>query len=252
MTQDNYTGVQGAVTYAGSPLAVSEFSFTVTRGLASHARSGKWSDLNKPGKVSVTGKITRIQTNATLIAAALTGTPTTGSVETLKDHVAVTADGATAMDDTSIATASRIRATVETSAITTGGHLDFVGEDVNGNRVVESVDVGTIGIGEYVTTRGTFLKLYYVYVTDIRSSGNGTLVIASIAGDSTANVGEPKFFTLVGYVTDGGNNITVTLTNCFFTGSKFSFTDASQMLSDDLPFAVTDPDADVVVSGVDA
>jgi hypothetical protein len=253
MSQDTYTGVQGAVSYAGAPFAVASFDFTVTRGVASHARSGKWSDLNKPGKVSVSGKITRIQKNNDLLAAALNGTPSTGTAGALEAAAAFTAGTVMAINDAAPATPSRITITLGTAVITTGGYVVLYGTDPNDVAISEVIAIpnGSL-VGAVFTSTKVFKTCPYALPVTVASTGGGTFAFAAIAGDATVNVGEPKYFTLIGSVTDGSNNITVTLNNCFFTGGKFSFTDASAQLSDDAPFAVTDPDADVIVSGVDA
>lgn len=253
MTQDAYTGVQGVVTYADAALADAMFDFTITRGLASGTRSGKWSDLNKPGKVTVTGKITRIQRNADLIQAALNGTPTTGSAGTLEAAATFTAGTAITINDAAPATPSRVTITLAVAALTTGGHIVLYGTDVNDNAISEVITMANGSVaGTVWTSKSVFKTCTNALPVGIASTGGGTLEFKSIVGDSTVNIGDPKEFNLIGYVADGSNNITITLAHCFFTGAKFSFTDASAQLSDDLPFAVTDPDADVIVTGVDA
>lgn len=253
MSQDAYTGVQGVVTYADAALADAMFDFTITRGLATGQRSGKWSDLNKPGKVTVTGKITRIQRNADLIQAALNATPTTGTAIEIEAAATFTAGTAIALNDAPPTTPSRIRVTLSVAALTTGGTLIIYGTDPNDNAISEvlTLENGSAASSTW-TTRHVFKTCTYALPVGIASSGGGKLAFAGIAGDSTVNVGDPKTFNLIGYVEDGSNNITITLSNCFFTGTKFSFTDASAQLMDDVPFAVTDPDADVIVTGVDA
>jgi hypothetical protein len=229
------------------------FDFTVTRGLASGARSGKWSDLNKPGKVTVTGKITRIQRNADLIQAALNATPTTGTAITLEAAATFTAGTAIPINDAPPTTPSRVRVTLAVAALTTGGTLIIYGTDPNDNAISE---VLTLANGSAATTtwttRNVFKTCTYALPVGIASTGGGTLKFDAIVGDSTVNVGDPKEFNLIGYVADGTNNITITLAHCFFTGAKFSFSDASAQLKDDVPFAITDPDVDVIVTGVDA
>jgi len=254
MAQDCYTGAQGTITYAGSTLAALECDITVSRGVASSGpRMGKQSAYKVGGVLDMTGTIKRIQVDGELLAALMTGAPTTGTAETLKDHVAVAADGATSMDDTTIATASRIRATVETSAITTGGTLDIVGEDANGVRKTEVLTFGGAeGIGEYETTLGTFKKVYYAYVTGIRSTGVGTIVITSITGDASADVGEPKYWNLVVTMADGSNNVIITANNCFFTGGSLKAAGADKQLLDEMTFTMRDPDTDLTISYVNA
>jgi hypothetical protein len=228
------------------------FDFTVTRGLATGARSGKWSDLNKPGKVTVTGKITRIQRNADLIQAALNAVPTTGTAVTLEAAATFTAGTAIPINDAPPTTPSRIRVTLSVAAITTGGTLVIYGTDPNNNAISEVLTIqnGAVAATTW-TTRNVFKTCPYALPVTVASTGGGKFEFDAIVGDSTVNLGSPKEFNLIGSVVEDGNNITVTLAHCFFTGAKFSFTDASAQLKDEVPFAITDPDADIIVTGVD-
>jgi len=249
MTQDNYTGVQGAVTYASAPFAVADFEFTVTRGVASHPRSGKWSDLNKPGKISVAGKITRIQTNADLLMAALNATPATGSATACLSATSFTAG--TAVPITSDpATVSRLKVTTSNATTTLAGGFTIVGTDANDNYVSETIYIPASTLSGTVFYTSKAFKTANYAVTDV-ITGSHKLQIDGVLGDASVNVGEPKSFDLIGAVTDGTNHITVTLSNCFFTSAGFKFSDANTMLSDELAFMVMDPDADVIVTGAD-
>ena len=250
MVQDAYTGVQGVVTYADSPLADAMFDFTVTRGLASGTRGGKWSDLNKPGKVSIAGKITRIQKNADLLEAALNKTVTTGTATACLAASSFTAGTAVPIT-LDPATVSRLKVLTSNAATTLAGSFTIVGTDANDNYVSETIYVpAATPSGTSFYTSKAFKTAKYAITSGI--TGSTKFQIDGVAASATVVVGEPKTFNLIGYVQDGGNNITVTLSNCFFTGAKFSFTDASAQLRDDLSFAITDPDADVAVTGVDA
>lgn len=255
MAQEYYTGVHGAVTYAGAVLAVAEFSFEITRGIASHARSGKYSDLNVPGKLSCKGKLKRIQTNADLLMAALNATPVTGTATVLlaTSTVLNASDFYEAMTNTTPGTASRIKVTLQTQNATVGGTCTLSGTDIGGNEISEVIDVpATAVVGDYWVTDKAFLTVAGHLVRGIDTASDlGTLKIESIAGDSSVNVGEPKSFALIGAVTDGTNHITVTLANVTFNKAGFDFTDASKILEDDMEFFVKDPDADIVVTGAD-
>lgn len=254
MTQE-YTGVHGVVTYAGSPLAVAEFDFEITRGITSHSRSGKWSDLNIPGKVSCKGKLSRIQTNADLIQAMMNATPTTGTATTLlaTSTVLDATDFYEEMDDSTPGTPSRIRVTLKTKNASVAGTVTLVGTDAAGKTLSETIDIpATMVADQYIDTNNIFATVEGMLVREIDTVDDlGTLEVKSLAGDSTVTIGEPKTFTLVGAVVDGSNNITVTLTNVIFNKSGFNFTDASKMLEDSLEFFVRDPDADIIVSCVD-
>ncbi|TRZ79560.1 hypothetical protein D4R86_05700 [bacterium] len=255
MTQEYYTGVHGVVTYAGAALAVSEFEFEITRGEATHARSGKWSDLSVPGKVSCKGKLGRIQKNADLIMAMMNATPVTGTATTLlaTSTVLDASDFYEDMTDSTPGSASIIRATLQTSDLSVAGTITYVGTDAAGNTLSETIDIpATMTTGEYYDTDNVFLTVEGMTVREIDSSDDiGTFAIASIAGDTSVTIGEPKSFALIGAVEDGSNHITVTLANVTFSKAKLGFTDASSVLSDDAEFFVKDPDDDIIVTGAD-
>jgi hypothetical protein len=82
-----YTGYTGTLSAPEAVTGLAEFSVKVDVGVATHPRSGEASDLNLPGKLTVTGTIKRIQADATLVQAvmdralvALTGSNGTDTV----------------------------------------------------------------------------------------------------------------------------------------------------------------------------
>lgn len=137
MTITYFNGAMGTVSF-NSLTTCAEFSVKIDRAVASHARSGEWSDYQVPGKVSVTGTLKRIM-----------------------------------IED---------------------GYLDMV--------------YGTLGVPP-----ATFNVTGTLTSTD---AVPGTVVIA--------------------------------LTHCFLTSAEFKFTDANEIVSDNVTFTVTDPDADVTIS----
>lgn len=255
MAQDAYTGVQGSVLYAGSPIAVAEYDIKIKRGVASHARSGKWSDYKVPGKVDVTGSIKRIQVDGELLAALLNATPATGAAETL--HAGLTCPGSgaesiTDMTDTSIASASRIKLTATGGPVTGAGTAVLIGTDANGVETSEVLAVPTLAENSYATSKNTFLTLTHVALKEVTMGAGDTLAVSSITGSSTVTIGEPKVFNLVGKVDDGSNHIYITANNCFFTDGEFKFSDADSILEDSLSFTMRDPDADLTIEYVNA
>ena len=173
MTQDAYTGVHGTVSYAGSTIAVAEFDVKIKRGVASHARSGKWSDYKLPGKIDVTGSMKRILTDGELLAALLNATPATGAAETLHAGLTCPGDGSeniTVMTDTSIASASRIKLTATGGAVTGAGTAILIGTDANGNALTEPVAVTTLAENSYVVSTRTFKTLTHVALKDRKST----------------------------------------------------------------------------------
>lgn len=136
MVATEFTGVHGTVTIGAGATAISEFSLKIDRGIASHSRSGKYSDYQVPGKATVTGTIDRIMITKTWI--------------------------------------------------------------------------------DYASKR-----------TDV----SGAII------------------NLVGKVDDGGGNtITVTANNCFITSGEFKFTDADEIVSDPVTFAMRDAHADLTIA----
>lgn len=255
MTQDAYTGVHGTVSYAGSTIAVAEFDVKIKRGVASHARSGKWSDYKLPGKIDVTGSMKRILTDGELLAALLNATPATGAAEALHAGLTCPGDGSeniTDMTDTSIASASRITLTAIGGPVTGAGTAILIGTDANGNDLTEPVAVTTLAENSYVVSSRTFKTLTHVALKNVAMGVGDTLKVASITGSASVTVGEPKVFNLIGKVDDGSNHVYITMNNCFFTDGEFKFTDADGILEDPLSFTMRDPDADLTIEYVNA
>lgn len=134
MGATEFTGARGSMTVGGVTVATAEFSVKIDRGVASHARSGEWSDFNAAGKVSVTGTIKRIMINDMF--------------------------------------------------------LDYA--------------YGTAGV--------------------------------------------PATVSLVGAVTKGSDSITITANDCIITSGEFKFTDANEIVSDNVTFSITDPDTDLTIA----
>jgi hypothetical protein len=241
---EEYSDVDGAITLGGVALANVQYDVKWSRDVVKAPRAGARSDRNLPGKLTVTTKLKKILIHddaARVLGYSLNDTPLTGAAEELKTGVALAADGYTAMSDTVIAAASRIRATVASSAITTGGRLDIVGEDTAGNPLTESLTVTTLGVGEYVTGTKLFKEVFGVIVYSIRSTGEGTLTIASVTGASEYTVGDPVVFDLVGTLTKGSKSITITQPNCWISGSGLAWTEGGKPLDIDLPVEMYDP-----------
>lgn len=243
-----YTGIHGTLTIGGAPLAFAEFSVKTTRGQATHARAGKYSDLKRPGKLDVTGTIKRIQTDATMLGRLLTTAAVTGTAGNL--HAGLTMDGTDHMTEMTSTDAqdSRIRLTVAGHAITTAGTAVLIGTDINGAAQTETLTLTTLGVGEYVTSTKVYGTLTAVALFTVDSADDGTLVVASIAGSSTYTVGAGATFNLVGTVTNGSNTIVVTCNNAFLTDGEFTIGDADTILSEPLSFTVQDPDTDLIIS----
>lgn len=247
-----YSPVYGVIKFDGSQDSKAvKFSVSIKHNILTSKRVGRMMPYKISGGAEVTGSIGRDQVDPAWLAAILTDTPTTGAAENLKSGVPVTADGATAMDDTTIASPSKIRATVATSAITTGGDLDIVGEDASGEHITDTLTFTDEGVGEYQTTKKLFKKVYYAYVRGIRSTGGGTFTIASIEGDTTATLSPTqKTFSLSGEYTKGSNYVRITCNNCLFDSGGFNIQDGSPARDDMTWYMRGDSDADLIIEGV--
>jgi len=251
MTQDAYTGVQGIVSYAGAPIAIAECDVTVTRGVATHARSGKWSDYKLPGKLDVTGTLKRIQVDGAWLASLLNKTPTTGTNTLLEAAAIFTAGTAYPINDAAVVTPSRITATLSVADISTGGTITIYGTDTNDVAISEVIVIPNLSVnGTIWYSTKIFKTCTYWLPVGVASVGGGKFAFNSIIGDATVDVGEPKTWDFAGSVVDGTNNIYVNMLDCFFTSGKFHFSDANSMLSDEMAFTMKDPDAGLTVTYV--
>lgn len=253
--QDAYTGVNGILEIDSVAVAIAEFSVKITRGSATHARSGKWSDYKLPGKIDVTGQITRIMVDGTMLGYLLSATSQGGAAETLHAGLtyptASTGENITDMTDTSIASPSRISFKAKTAAITTVGKAIVYGTDANGNDMTELISIPALGINESITGTRAFKTVTHVALFGVNSA-TGTLEVTSVAGGATITPAEPKFFNLVGKVVDGTNHVYVTLNNCYLTDGEFAFSDADKIVEDKLSFTMRDAATDMSVESVNA
>jgi len=246
-----YTGTEGVLEIADSPIAVAEFSIKVARGVASHGRSGKHSDLKLPGKVDVTGTIKRIMIDGEMLGKVVGDTEETGTAHDL--HAGLTAPGAggesvTDMTDTN-SDKSLIKVTALTAAITAVGKIILYGTDINDNTITEVISITKLGINETITGKKIFKTLTHVASFDYVQVG-GTLKVQSVVGASGIVVGEAKIFKIKGTATNGSNHVYVTAENCFLTDGEFAFSDGDTIMSDTLSFTMKDPDADLKVEYV--
>lgn len=241
-----YTGVHGVVTKGGVAIADVMFDMSWSRDEITVPRSGAYSDKNYPGKVKVKCKIKRSMVDASLAGASLNDTPITGTSETLltASHVLDASDWYEDMEDDTIASPSRIRYTLQTKAITTGGTITIIGEDADGNAMEEIITVSTASIGETWTTTKVFKKVYGHTIRGIDSADDlGTFKVESITGNSHYTVGEPLIFDLVGKVEKSdGSKIQITMPDCWIKNGGLKFEDAGKVVEEDLDVVMRDPD----------
>lgn len=244
MAVTSYTGIEGVIREDGTIRAFVKFNLDIKRNVASAKRGAAWSALNRPGTVEVTGSITEIVIDGNLYSKLISKTPSTGAAETLKAGLSVAADGYTAMTDTVIAAPSLVRLTVATAAMTTPGTVTLIGEDASGQPREETLAVGLLGIGECVTSKTAFKEVFGAFVKDLRSTGSGTLTVASIAGASTVTIDEGADIDIIGGVENGSDYVRFTCNNSFLTGGSIEIADADTIIEGEFPFAMRDAAAD--------
>lgn len=250
MTVESYTGVDGVVLLNDEIVANVLFSIKFTRAVAEAERSGKYSKLKVPGDLDVTGTIDEIVTDGEILGMVIGNTTVEGTAVTL--HAGLTAPGVglesvTDMTTTSCTTASKVKITALTAAVTTPGTAILYGTGADGNARSEVLPIPALGINEYVTTQGKFRTVTHVTLIGGVQDG-GTLKVESVAGSATITVGPADVFSLVGSVVNGSNNVTITANNCFLTSGELTFNGANSIVRNPASFTMKDPDADLSIS----
>jgi hypothetical protein len=246
-----YTGIHGTLSVGGSEIAFAEFSVKISRGVASHPRAGKYSDLKRSGKLDITGTIKRIQSDAVMLGRLLNTTALTGTAGTM--HAGLTLDGSdtTYAITTTDAQDSRVRLTVTDYAVTTAGTVTLIGTDINGNNQTETIAITTLAATSYVTSGKVWGTITHATVVDVNSTSGGVLAVASLAGSTNYAVGVSSVFDIIGVVEDSdGNSITITASNCFLTDGELVISDADTILSEPVSWTMQDPDSDFKIDGV--
>lgn len=238
-----YTGVHGIVEIDGVAVAVGEFTVTFPRGIATFARSGKYSDLKLPGKVDCTGSLKRIMIDGNLLTKVL-GTESAGTAVTLHAGLTLpasdTSENIADMTETN-SQSSLIKLSESGSGLDTSGNAILIGTDVNNANLTENVAMDDLDASANWTSVNIFKTLTHVALVD--ASGNGTLKVEAITGAAAiTTLGEADYFDLKGKAESGSSYIEVSLTNCFFTEAGLAFTDADAIIEETLPFVVKDLD----------
>lgn len=237
-----YTGVHGIVEIDGVAVAVGEFTVRFPRGVATFARSGKYSDLKLPGKVDCTGSFKRMMIDGSLLTKVL-GAESAGAAVEL--HAALTLPASDTSENIADMTqtdsqSSLIKITESGSGLDSSGNAILIGTDVNGADLIENVAMDDLDPSANWTSEKVFKTLTHVALVD--ASGSGTLKVEAITGAAITALGEADYFDLKGKAVNGNSYIEVSLTNCFFTEAGLAFTDADTIIEETLPFVVKDLD----------
>jgi len=241
---EEYTGVMGTVTLAGTPLADVEYDLKLSRKTVSRDRSSKYSAVNIPGafEVKTTIKKALARTDAPLVIGAfLNATPVGGTAGVVLAATAPGAADAWFPAAITIATPSRIRITCDTAPITTAGKITVMGTDVNGSPQQEEFTIPALGIGESVTGTKLFKSTTGATNVGVRST-SGKFKLDSIVGASTYTVGDPLIFDLVGTLTKGAHALVFTQPDCWFTSGGINWANAGSIVEVALDVEMHDPD----------
>ena len=249
------TGKEGVISVAGSEVLVADFEVVITRGTAVQPRVGKYSDRKRAGKVDVTGTLTRLDVDGSLLEKLLGGTPSDSSSEEL--HADADLVGGGINDIVTVGTdptnPSVVKITITRGdADGTNSWITIQGTDNNDNDLAETVDVAAI------TAAVSPLTLYTKNVfktVDFFTAGAGMNVGASdktevgldaITGTRTVLIGAGTTFTFFGRAIDSSNNkCEVNIANCFFTEGSMAFGDADTYIAGPMSFTMEDPDDDL-------
>lgn len=240
-----YQGVHGIVEIDGVAVAVGEFSVKFPRGIASFARSGKYSDLKLPGKIDCTGSLKRIMIDGDLMQKVL-NTATAGSAAELHAGVAfpdaATNTIQTMTDEASLS--SLIKLTVLVAATSASGQIILHGTDVNDAQQTEIITVASgLDVDDTITGTKVFKTLEYATLSDYVQGVGGTMKFEAITGAAqVTTLGVAEYFTLKGKASSGNSYIEINLTDCWFTEGGLAFTDADAIIEETLPFVVKDLD----------
>lgn len=248
------TGVNGVVSVGGSPVAVANFDITIARGVAAQPRVGKFSDRKVPGKVDITGTLTRLDPDPANVEKLIGGTPVDSSSEVLHASADLTGSGViepvvVSSDPTN---PSKIQVTVTRGdADTTASYIIVEGTDVNDNPLTNQVEVPAITVANSpvtVFTEDSF-KTTDNFIAgaglNVGSASFTEVALEAITGTRTTGISDGVLFTLNGKAEDqNGQKVEFVLANAFFTEATMAFSDADTIIDGPFSFTMQDPDED--------
>jgi hypothetical protein len=238
-----YTGVHGSLVIDGVTWADVVYDVRWKRGVATHDRASKHSDVQVPGKLTVTTTIKKalVHTEAAMaLGYSLTDTPVTGSATACLAATTIVAGTAVPIT-TDPATPSLLKITISNAATTLAGAITITGKDANSVEISETFIIpaatpaGTSFVGSKV-----FKEANIALPVDI--TGTAKFQIDGVAGGTSYTVGNPKIFDLVGSVIKGGDSIAVTQPDCWFSEGGIAFESSDKILEVNTSVEMHDPD----------
>jgi hypothetical protein len=250
-----FTGKEGIVSVGGSEIAVADFSVVISRGAATQARSGKYSDRKRAGKVDVTGTMTSLDIDGALVEELLGGTPSDSSSEALHASADLSGGGDEEVVDvgTDPTNPSVVKITITRGdADGTASWITIQGTDNNDDDLAETVSVValTAAVSPLTLYTNSVFKTVDHFVAgagmNVGSANFTEVALDAITGTRTTLIGAGGTFTLFGRAIDSSNNkYEINIANCFFTESTFAFSDADTFIDGPLSFTMEDPDTDL-------
>jgi len=241
------------MTIDGVAFADIQYDVKWTTADVNYTRSNKRSDGCVPGKRTVNTKIRKVfvhEDAPIVLGYSMSDTPITGTAGVLQAANTFTADTVETIG-ANPATASRVKITVGTAAITTAGKVVVYGTDANDQAITE---IYTIPISTPAGTSFTGTKVFktttHYAIFDLVGDTGCTLAIDSVAGSSTLTFGDPKVFDIVGTLTKGAKSITITQQQCWLKNGGISWVDSGRVVEVDADVSMHDPDLlSVVIVG---
>lgn len=248
---EEYTGVNGIVKIDGTELLDVEYDVKWETTTIEHKRGNKRSSVYLPGsrtvKTTIKKALARTDVPKTLIYS-LTDTPVTGTADVvLAAAVFGAANVFTPVNPVkTMTTPSAIRATLSVAQVTTAGYVTIFGEDENGDPMDDTIYFPTtLLVGGSVDTTKIFSKVYGFLNQGVVSTGAGKIALAGVAATSTATMGDPKLFTLVGevskVVSGVTHKITITQPECWFTTGGIAWTSGDEVIEVNSDVQMHDP-----------
>jgi len=246
MTVDAYSHVDGVIiadsVTEAKPI---EFNLNIKRDSAAVQLVGEWSPRQVPSTVDIDGSITMILDDGLYLAKLLNATPLSGTAQTIvAAGASLNTAGPVAQAGTNAGNGI-VRLTMAGATTATLTRITLTGTNIAGSDYSEVITIpaGTTA-GMTFDTKAAFATI--TYMTNSVAAGSGaTCGVASLAGATSATIGAPKTFTIIGKLVQGTNNITFTMNNCFFTSGAFKFAGKTKgALEDPLSFKLKNPNTD--------